>query len=337
MKFIQRISLLFVLIAVIGFLPLDSAQAQTKTCYGLSTADCKIISTADANTSKLNSFKQDFDFTLDFASPTTKQTLKLTAKGNGLMALDRSAMSNAADTTALTDAIQMTLNLTGTVKATGSSPLNQKGSANLVIIDGTVYAQSTDTKGIMSAWQSILLSDLSNQASAATTNPTSVANSAALHFLQDPKVLQAVALIPSIKGFITLKKTTNAPLLDGQKQIEFVYTFDVKTLLAAKEIYPIIRGLAILGGTQASTLTDQTLAATGRLLAKSLSGTTFTITRWVGAKDGLYHALTVDGTLNLDTTIFGLGQANDPPVTGALHFAIRLTKIGQAVQIKAPQ
>lgn len=331
MRSIQHIGVLFVVTILISLMPALNVEAQGAACFGLAAADCKIIATADANIGKMTSFKQDFDLAINYAASENKGTI--TAKGSGLFALDPTV--SATDTPAILNALKMTLNMTGALKITsGTSNVTQNGSMNMVVVDGMLYTQTTNSKGVMGSWQSQDLAQLAEQQNSTTTTNTP-SSEAATQFMQDPAVLQALASIPNIKGFITLKKSASSPTLDGQKQIEFVYTFNVKTLLTAKEMYPVIRALEKVGGVDASNVSDQALGNTGRILANALKNTTFKVTRWIGAKDGLYHAFVMDGALNLNMA--ALGQQDSTPTTGTVHFGVRFTQVGTTVNITAPQ
>ncbi len=318
MKSFKRLSLLLALVLVVGSLPAISVRAQA-TCFGLADADCKILSTADANVVKETSFAQEFTFSLK--ANNNGQATEINATGTGSFAVDPAMMGkmNMSDPTAALAGLKLSLDVTGSTKGTGS---DQSGKASLIIVNGVIYANANDGKG----WMGAKLSDLTSQGtSMAAGNPAAA-------MATDPALLAALAKIPSIPGFIKLEKTTNSPELDGQKQIEFVYTLDIKSLVTSKDLYPIIKTIAGAAGG-GSDLTDEQLAQFGQLAGTALGNTTIKITRWVGATDNLYHALAIDLNASIDPAVMG---GSGPATTVALNLLVKLTKVGQPVDIKAP-
>src|SRR5262249_55807502 len=74
MRSILRLSTFLAVLVFASIHPLLNAQAQgngTPQCYGLSAADCKILTAADANLSKELSFQYDYEFTMSFAGSLT--------------------------------------------------------------------------------------------------------------------------------------------------------------------------------------------------------------------------------------------------------------------------
>ncbi len=345
MRLMGRMAFLILVSGLLfALLPNMDSYAQGTTCYGLAAADCKIITTADSKIDQEKTFKQDFDLSLSINSP--DQTQSITAKGSGLAALDPAGMAAAGnDTAAVLNSLKMTLSIDGALKISSrTSNVNQAGKANLVLLDGKIYEQVTGANGKLDAWQGQTIASLMNTGSDAVTTANE-SNAAVLAIFNDPEVLKAFAAIPTIKGFISLKKTANAPTLDGQKQIEFVYTFDILTLIKAKEMYPVLRAFASAGGSDASKLTNQQMAQVAQLVANVFKNTTFKVTRWIGTKDNLYHALVFDSVFNVNTSVLGqIGQKSDSNAVGLigqttikLHFGVRLTAVGKPVDIQAPE
>ncbi len=314
MKSVKRLGIMLALVAIVGVLPAFGARAQGMTCT-LAADDCKILSTADANVSKETSFNQDFSFSLK-ASGTS--SVDVEATGSGLFGLDSGA--SMTDFTS-GKGIKLTLDITASTKGMGS---DQSGKTNLVIVDGVAYVNVNDGKG----WQGVKLSD-AMQAGGGTAG---MMNNPAVAAFQDPAFLQALAAIPNIKGFITLTKT-EAPDLDGQKMVGFTYALDLKTLATSKEIYPLIKAALKASGQGSADVPDDQLAQITSVAGKALADTTFTITRWVGATDNLYHALAIDLKAKIDPT--SMGQTGDP-TNVSLNLTVKLTKVGQPVDVKAP-
>jgi hypothetical protein len=161
-----------------------------------------------------------------------------------------------------------------------------------------------------------------------------------LDFLQDPSIPAFINALPSNSGFVKLTKTANTPLLDGQKQTEFVYTYDLPTLIKSKEMRPVFRALLVASGNGIK-LNDSQLLAVGSILSRLFTGTTITLTRWVGTKDMDFHAAIIDATIKYDpSTIASLLPRNTANLGAGgsikVHMAAKLTKLNQPISAITP-
>ncbi len=117
---------------------------------------------------------------------------------------------------------------------------------------------------------------------------------------------------------------------------QFVYTIDPQPLLASPDILPLVKAFAkaaaasgSAGTTGLTNMTDDQLTGYLKIAAGVLGTSNIKITRWVGEDDKLFHALGLD--VNLD-----IKPPTGTPVSGTIHFLVKLTKVGQAVTITAP-
>lgn len=323
---LHRFGLTATLVALLCASSIFTANAQIANCFGLAAADCQLVASADKNISQETSFNQTFETSATLKTAT--QTTTLSATGGGLFALDSAALSGTADQAAVFNALKMTFNVSGSVKTTGSSASTQSGKANFVVLNGELYAQATDSTGTLSPWQSISLA----QAAAAGSGSGSSNNASnpALAFFQDPAVIQAIVSAPNIKGFIVGKKTANVPIVDGQRQTELVYTFDAKTLVTSPTMYPVIKALLKAGNANYSGATNAQMQSNALTLAAALQGTTFKVTRWIGTKDKLYHALGIDGVFKLTSLVAAQSGS------ATFHLLVKLSKVGQSITVNAP-
>jgi hypothetical protein len=320
----------FVLVLVVLMMTLVAfnapARAQGAGC-GLSDADCKILATADANIAKITSFAHSYDFALKVNAQ--GQTVDVTSKGSGVFSVDPAGMTGS-DPTAALGSLKLTLDLDGAAKMTGN---DQSGKAQLVVVDGVIYANAGDGKG----WQGVKLSDLLSQAMSQTgAGGTASANpqvEQVTKALQDPALMQAITAIPTIKGFITLAKAAG-PTIDGAATTAFTYTLDFKTLISAPEFAPVVKTLFKSVSGTGSEVTDAQVAQMTPLFSSLLKDTTFTITRYVGEKDNLYHGIKVYLKSTIDTTALGSSGA---PVDLLLSLDVQLSKIGNTFEVKAPE
>jgi hypothetical protein len=82
------------------------------------------------------------------------------------------------------------------------------------------------------------------------------------------------------------------------------------------------------------TLTDTQVASTAIVFGRLFTGTTWTITRWVGAKDNMFHALFADTLINYNPAML-----NNPalkPGTLKMHFEVKLNKLNQPIPSVVP-
>jgi len=298
-----------------------AAEAQSPNCFGLAPADCKILQDAERNLSKLTSLQLDFEFQGRFSSG--DQSGNATAKGTGSYLADPDVyqLDFGTESRAFMNKIRLSLNVNGSVSSTTFK--NLPGKFNLILVDGMVYQQVVDANGEGGDWSGVPLSaDSTNNGSLQVLE----------EFMSNPNVLKALSGIPTIKGFITIRKTGNVPVLEKQKQVEFVSTYNFLSLLQSKTMFPIWRELIKLSNPDAE-ISDFELAQLGAQLNPTIAGTTLKVTRWVGAQDHLFHALFVESTLRFNPSVIGMRGS---VTTGNLTFKVRLTKIGSDVTIESP-
>lgn len=325
MKSLKRFALMLAVLMMATVAFAGPAHAQGASC-GLSDADCKILATADANIAKMTSFAHSYDFSLKVSA--NGQGANVASKGAGIFEIDPAAMSGS-DPTAALGSLKLTLDLDGSADASGQK---QSGKAQVVIVDGVLYANDGKT-----GWQGIKLADVLTQAmsqtgagGAASANPQV---EAVTKLAQDPALMQAIASIPSIKGFITLTKAAG-PTIADEKTIAFTYALDFKTLVSAPEFAPVVKALYKSVASGGQEVTDAQVAQITPLFASLLKDTTFTITRYVGEKDNMYHGIKIYLQAKVDLTAFGQSGA---PVDALLSLDVQLSKIGQTFEVKAPE
>jgi hypothetical protein len=322
----------FVVMLLVALLALATfpggARAQGTGCT-LAEADCKLLADADTNAAKITSFEQAFDFQLKVNSGTTN--VEITSKGKGVLAAD-AAMMSASDPTAALGGLKATLDLEGATKGTGSS--DQSGKIQIVVVDGVLYIN--DGKA---GWIGVKLADLLTQAMAQSggTGGATAAQTAQIQaLLSDPAVLQSISAIPNIKGFITQEKAAG-PDIDGKPTTAFVYKFDIKALLAAKEIYPLIKAIAKSSNPTGPEITDAQIEQFAPLVGSVLTDSVITVTRYVNA-DGFPAGVKLYIQLKLDTAMLG-GGSGGAATTADLLFSldVQLSKINQTFEVKAPE
>jgi len=330
-KFGKRLSLL-VATAALSLAPAISSLAQGMTCT-LAAADCQTLATADANAAKETSFALQLEFSVSIKgdSPVAAQ-----ASGQGQFAITPG--TSMTDPTAMGNAVQASLDITGS----STAPSASNGSASLVVTGGVIYFK-TSTQD----WKAYKLSDVftavqSQMAGAGGgfggagggANPTQITAA-----LQSPAVINAFLGLQNIKGFITQEKTANTPQLENQTMSEFVDTISPSALLSSPDFATALKAImaavapATGGAGAAGGFNSDQLGQMMPLFSQMLGDTNLKITRWVGQTDNMYHAFGLDLNLNVNTAAMGGSSA---PVTGTIHFLVKLTKIGQPVTVTAP-
>jgi hypothetical protein len=315
--------LLIALMAVASF-P-EGARAQGAGCT-LAEADCKALAAADANIAKMTSFAQTYDFQFKVNSGTTN--VEVTSKGSGVFAIDPAALTGS-DPTAALGGLKLTLDFDGSTKGTGT---DQSGKAQVVIVDGVLYANDGKT-----GWMGIKLADVLTAAmSQSSTSSTSAQTAQVQALLSDPAVLQSISAIPNIKGFITQEKAAG-PDIDGKKTTSFVYKFDIKALLASKDLYPLIKAVAKASNPTGPEVTDAQIEQLAPIVGTLLKDSVVTVTRYVG-EDGFIHGIKLYVQLKIDASAMG-GGAGGAASTADLLFSldVQLSKINEKFDVKAPE
>src|SRR5579864_8656096 len=187
MKLGKRLSLFAVTALMVGLVPVFGVHAQNASGCTLSASDCALLNAAAANLPKVTSFVQNFDFSLNLTN--AGQTVNAKVSGSGPFGVDTSA--NMSDQTAALSAINLQLDLSGSVSAPGQA--DQAGKISVIITCGVVYF-STDGK----TWQGVQLSQLAGigqamMSSGSSGSSMAQAQSAAVQLMSDPAVLQSIA------------------------------------------------------------------------------------------------------------------------------------------------
>ena len=264
--------------------PAHVAGAGNTLCYGLSSKDCQVLTAAEANVSNEKSFQGDFDFTGSVGNTTSN--VNVTGKGSAVFSYDPSL---ANDQAAAFQAAKLKLDISTTLTSKGMTPaINQKVSSSVIVLDGILYNNASPL-----GWVGYSIQQQIDAAGNAFTHGLeqtagSSIDQAFQDFLQDPSIVETVTALPTIKGFVTLKKSTNVPVVEGQKQIEFVYSFDLPTLIKAKEVRLFLKAFISFVGTvdglPLNNLSDIQLANVATVFSRVFRGTTITLTRWVAAR-----------------------------------------------------
>ncbi len=318
MNSFKRVGLTAALAAALSLSSVLGALAQDSKCT-LSADDCKIITTADSNMSKLTSFNDALEFVTDIKVGDQVNETAITGTG-----------TYTSPDPAAADKLGATLDLSNVSKGGGNDGTT---AVNVVVVNGVTYL-STDGK---KTWKGYKTADLAAaMKSGAIVNNADLTTQAGvlgvISLLSDPSTMGKLSSIPTTLGFTKLEKTANAPTLDGQKQTEFLYTLDFKSVLGNSTLSSLFTsgiGASFGGGAGAAGGGDMT-----QMLGSLLKDPKVTLVRWVGSTDSLYHAIGLDVSTNLDMSALPGGGTGSIGIT--VHLLLKLTKVGEPVTVTAP-
>jgi hypothetical protein len=328
--YIKRWAIAVFVVLAIGSLSLPSlgTTAQGDICSGLRQVDCKVLTAAVRNLERFTSFQYDFDLSASYSAgePVGNGTFKF--KGSGAFSFDTAQASHLEDQASLLGAVKMSMDIAGSVSVRSElRTYAEQVNTSYVLANSFLYMRDAER----AKWVRIKLVDY--LPAYGTAPLESMGDLTLTGLMADPAVQKAMAAIPRIKGFIAAKRTRNVPVLEGQQQIEFVYTFDFQTLLRSKAIYPILRAILKESGLD-GRWSDAQLADMASQLGASLKGTALKVSYWIGANDQIVHAFILDFTFQYDARV--LGEPDQVPIRATVHFAVRFTKVGQQLTISVP-
>jgi hypothetical protein len=304
MKHIAR----FLLILVVVTVPVLSVFAQGTTqplCNGLSDADCKILTDAQAAMASAQSFTIPA-WSIAFNMVSGTDTIDLSANGTGAIALPADPTDPAAGL--VLDLVMEQVTMTDT---SGTQTL----SMEFMIVDKKEYVNAN---GVWFGGD-IPQSDLDTVTSLVSSlRPESGA-------------APAVDLGTSVT-------TTRGADADGAAV--FTSQLDVVGLLTAVLSSPLLgealnaassQGGAV--GTDLSGITPEQLQMMGALFGPMLTGTTISFETKVGLDDGFVHSFALDANLVMDMTMFSPDAGK---ITGEAHFAVELADFNAPVEVTPP-
>jgi len=316
-------------------MPAQVARADGTLCYQLSSKDCKVLTAAETNFAKMQSFQGQYTLNAKLKSK-NGQTLTIISSGTLSFKYDPRATNRLKSITARLDG-------TDTVTSENITPdLKQDGKFGLIILDSVYYTTTYSRLGwsgydfndqIFSGVGDTMEKDLNRLMNAKVGRAFS-------DFLADPAIPAFFAAMPTIKSFASLLGTSNTPVLQNQNQVEFLYTFNVPTLIKAKELRPVWKSflkVAVLTvGQSTSMVTDPIVNNVAILFSSFFTGSKTTIARWVGVKDGLFHALIFDTTLKFDPGTYATSVMQAGSLTA--HFEVEFSKVNQPIPtVEAPE
>src|SRR5579859_3716029 len=312
MKSLFRLGIV-VIIAVLALTPALGVKAQSSNCtssmaYGLADADLKLFCGAfdQANLVKFTSFIMDYNLAVK-ATGTPQGDVAINVQGNGPFAVDTAAMSAGGSSNPM--AAMTAIQASNVIKASASGGgQNMAGNFEWRIVGGTLYFMGDmATQG---KWMSLSLSDAMTSAMSQFSSMSSGSSSSggagsmfsgASTAFSDPSVTQAFAAIPTIPGFIKADSKAGAQV-DGQDTTQITFTFDLVTLVNAKETRPILKAALKSQGGGTADVPDTQVDQVAAMLANALKGSNFQV-NWLIGKDGLIHGFGINIAFHLDASI----------------------------------
>jgi hypothetical protein len=300
----KRFAILFSVFVMTVLTPSIPVASQAGNCYQLSQSDCQLLGTAFNNFRQLTSFTYSFTFNSSLITAKPAQSARLSVSGSGEAAYKAQSSDIVHD---LNVSLRFALPISG-------SPSTIQG----ILLNGVIYFDtgSPDSIGI----------DMSD-----------IGRSAVVGTFFTPDALKAIGSLPSVKGFITVERSANKPVLDGQEQAEFVYSLDMRWFASSREaltlIKTAIRTAQSLG--YKGRFNDLQLRLAQPILSRVLRNTTIHITQWVGLNDQMLHRLSIEVNAQIDPGELFIRKQPEFTATGSL--TITLNDIGKPVTITAPR
>lgn len=315
MKKLARVVPILVLIAVFALVPALTAFAQgggtNALCGGLSDADCKILTDAQAKLQGTTSFTAP-SWSVSFNATTSSDTIKFDAKGSG-------AFSFKSQTDFLVDLKVDQFSATSKGKTQSASGLEAIINPQKVFVqyNGTWYAEDLSA----SSMSGMNLGSLSGMMGGGQGGMS---------------MSQLEQMGIKLDGVVTTARGADATV-GSAKVAVFTTNIDVIKLVSAVLASPAV-GQALggmMGGTSGSTsgLKPEDMQMVGALIGPMLTGTTLSVEQSIGLDDSLLHAVKVDAVLSLDASMLSPSTGK---IAGEFHFAGEFGNVNEPVNVTIP-
>ncbi len=338
-------SLVLVLGLVLAFVPAVQAQGggDEFLCWGLSAADCTILTTAMANNENMQSFGVNFTAEarvngLAAAAAMMGESSDVPAE----IALNASGSGSVVIAAESVPPIAAQMALQGSMSA---GPDVEQGTINLVIKDGVFYFSEDG-----SSWFGTTFEDLMDSAELegmmdmfrgdvtdGPLSPEDLLSGDPTQLLEAAGLGADVAKLLETPGFIAQQRLPDEKI-DGQMMYVYQMTVDFAPLFASSDFQTLLNQ-AMTAAVQEDPESAQMLMMVPMLM----NGIQVTMNRTikVGADDGFAHgfAVTLDIAFDLGAIMASAGGTSStqiPPITIHLNFDLSFNQINQAFNIQAP-
>ncbi len=306
MKFSARVFsvLIIVLLMAVPFSAL--AQGDNPACTGLAAEDCEFLVTAGDNVSTATSFAipaMSVNFTLNTGEAGAEPTV-FSVTGSGHVMLPQSG--------------KLMLHLV--FEDITMQPTEDKlpEHLELLVLDNMSYVnQDGEWYG-----EELKEEDLSQ-----IEDVLSQTNSLALSDLSSTGM--------DLSGVLTTTRGEDAEAL-GMNMAVYSMDVNITGLLTAILSSPMVGELLGSTGEEMgmSEMTPEDLQMMGMILGPMLQGTTLSLQEWFGTDDQYLHRLALNMNINVNLGMFG--EADTPPITGALNVSVDLDQVNESFDITAP-
>jgi hypothetical protein len=301
------------IIALVLFVALSSSLPQIQVPCHLPHEDCQLLAEADANLVK--ELSADYTFQLSFdISQTGADVIHTTMTGTGQFSQPPNYDQLAVNPITLVGSMAGTMDIQ---IERGQNGTTARSSARAVLVDGKLYLKIDPQDWVVHKVDDVVLA----------TQPA----------IDNRMLRQDLSTLVTHPDLIKIEKTRNTPQVEGQDQVEFVYSIDLITLLATKEFRNIFRQFT-KSQTTLVALNDDQLAAYIQLVGQNFQNVELRITRWVGKNDKLTYAYFIFFSTMIEGKAWmGFVEGLEPgsaSVTLALEYQLR--KVGAPVKIQAP-
>jgi hypothetical protein len=336
MKLRLLVLLVMSLLAVGVFPALAQDTPMALNCLDLSEDDCELVTASITNTHDIQSFTVDFTFSQ--VSGNTEVAIEglnsaITAEGTAMVAVDHDAETEESPYAGLS----MALELSGQESNAGGE---QSGQINVVIVDGNIYLQNTET----GEWRGTSLADLSEEPDLMNITimgmpvPALQAMQLGMDAGMDTSSTNVTGLLALFQtpGFLSQTREADETL-EGQDMAVFTYTGELGAVLSSEAVQAEISELAAQAGGSSNPMAQQ-LSAMLPVLLQNTTGQV-KLSRWIGLDDQLPHRVTLD--IHVEVDLFGGASSTNatpiPPITFDINIAADLSEINNTPTPTAPE
>jgi hypothetical protein len=315
-------------------------------CLGLSEADCAIVEGSMQH--DITSFGIDFSFTTssanteDIAIPGLGGAVDV--QGSGTVNVDKSAMTEENPLAGIAVAFDITANMTDEEGPTTHD-------VNFVLADGNIYIHNAAGEWVGTSVADImehpeaLQGMMGNMSFMGMPMPMGqmmqMGPGAMSGDLEDMGEMMGdfdLERILSLPGFLNQSRLDDETV-DGQTMSVFAFTADLGVLLQDEDVQTALSGMMSQGmsGAGGNNPMAGQMAAMMPVVLQNTTGTV-TLTRWIGADDGLPHRVMVDVQAAID--LFGEASGNNtpiPPITFSVTLDVKLSGLNDTPAPSAPE
>jgi len=333
MKVTIRFATVLAICAIIVAFAPKSVQAQSD----LGTATKQI--TDSVTNFKATSFAMDWSLSAKVSGTGTSDG-NVTVTGTGAMSYDPTKL-NKADLNTISTPGAITFQSTITYNS-AMGTTTQKGSAEIRILNGNIYATSDTMNG---QWAQIGLADAVSYAKSQAGSmggtmgggmaTAEAPNAVMMGMMADPDILAAWSKVVATPGFITVSNGADQTI-DGASVSNLTITADATKLVASPDLPALIQAVIKFASTMSPSAASSS-AQVPTMLAmaqKAVKKGTVTLTWLISKDDQTFRGMGISLDASVDAS--SMSPNATAPINANMTFTFQLSKVGQPVTVTAP-